>query len=257
MKFLSFAFWGKLIRLLENKKKLRLFVSNFFRYPFICLRVMPSFEHYNVIQSLQPDLILDVGFNKGQFSALCSILYKNTAILAFDPLKYSIYSNVVFMKSVLGPRFDFLNCALSDRNTIVKMKESISSDSSSLLAPSEYNLSRYPSASERGRSFHVVEARLSDLVDISLAKRSLLKLDVQGYEHKVIQGISDNQFKSIQWIYLELSDVEMYRGQKSRIDIHDLLLEKGYTLSVTANVYRDEHDRIVYCDCLYTRMTKS
>ena len=78
MKFLSRAFWGKLIRLLENKKKLRLFVSNFFRYPFICLRVMPSFEHYNVIRPLQPDLILDVGFNKGQFSALCSILYKNT-----------------------------------------------------------------------------------------------------------------------------------------------------------------------------------
>ena len=125
-----------------------------------------------------------------------------------------------------------------------------------MLAPSEYNLSRYPSASERGRSFHVVEARLSDLVDIS-SQRSLLKLDVQGYEHKVIQGISDNQFKSIQWIYLEFPDVEMYRGQKTRIDIHDLLLEKGYMLSVTANVYRDEHDRIVYCDCLYTRMTES
>ena len=187
---------------------------------------MPSFEHYNVIRSLQPDLILDVGFNKGQFTALCSILYKNIPILAFEPLKYSIYSNVLFIKSILGPRFDFLNCALSDRNTISKMKESISSDSSSLFSPSEYNLSLYPSASERGKSFHVVEARLSDFADISLAKRSLLKLDVQGYEYKVLQGISDNQFKSIQWIYLELSDVEMYRGQKTRIDIHDYCSKK-------------------------------
>ena len=73
--------------------------------------------------------------------------------------------------------------------------------------------------------------------------------------YKVLQGISEIQFKSIKWIYLELSDVEMYHGQKTRKDIHDFLVKKGYILSHTVNIYRDESNRIVYCDCLYTRTT--
>ena len=251
----SFFFFSidKLSRILSNRRKLKLFSIYSLRYPLLCLRVTPSFEHFDVIRSLKPDLILDVGFNKGQFAALCSIIYKNTPILGFDPLKYSIYPYVNFMRTYLGSYFDFLNCALSNRNAFEIMKESISSDSSSLFAASDYNLALYPSASPRGSNFYVLEAKFSDLVDISGTKQSLLKIDVQGYEYNILKGISETQFKSIKWIYLELSDFEMYCGQKTRKDIHEFLLGKGYLLSKTANKYFNEHNDLIYCDCLYTR----
>ena len=70
------ALFGKLTRLLANPSKLKLFLIYVLRHPSICLREMPSFEHFHVIRHLQPDLVLVVGFNKGQFTALCSILYK-------------------------------------------------------------------------------------------------------------------------------------------------------------------------------------
>ena len=253
MKSFFFASLGKLWRLLSNRRKLKLFSIYFLRYPLLCTRVTPSFEHLDVIRSLKPDLVLDVGFNKGQFAALCSIIFKNTPILGFDPLKYSIYPYVNFMRNYLGSRFDFMNCALSNRNTFEIMKESISSDSSSLFTPSDYNLTLYPSASPRGSNFYVIEAKFSDIVDISKSKKSLLKIDVQGYEHNVLKGISETQFKSIKWIYLELSDMNMYCGQKTRKDIHEFLLGKGYFLSKTANKYFNEYKDLIYCDCLYTR----
>ena len=253
MKSFFFASLGKISRLFKNKRKLKLFSIYSLRYPLLCLRVTPSFEHFDVIRNLKPDLILDVGFNKGQFAALCAIIYKNIPILGFDPLKYSIYPYVNFMKTYLGSSFDFLNCALSNRNAFEIMKESISCDSSSLFAPSDYNLALYPSASPRGRDFYVVEAKFSDLIDISETKQSLLKIDVQGYEYNVLKGISETQFKSIKWIYLELSDFEMYCGQKTRKDIHEFLLGKGYLLSKTANKYFNEYNDLIYCDCLYTR----
>ena len=253
MSSLSFAFFGKCLRFLKNTKKIKRLLSLSLQRPYLCFRIIPSVEHIDVIKSLQPDLVLDVGFNRGQFTALCSILYPKTRILAFDPLKYSIYSKVNFMRSYLGSYFDFLNCALSDRNTFAAMKESYSLDSSSLLTPSDYNLARYPSVSSKGISYHVIEATLSELVDISFANQSLLKLDVQGYEYNVLKGVSDLQFNSIKWIYLELSDIEMYSGQKTRKDIHQLLLSKDYALTETTNIYRDAQNKIIYCDCLYTR----
>ncbi len=150
MKSFFFVSIDKLSRILSNRRKLKLFSIYYLRYPLLCFRVTPSFEHFDVIQKLKPDLILDVGFNKGQFAALCAIIYKNIPIIGFDPLKYSIYPYVNFMRTYLGSCFDFLNCALSNRNSSEIMKESISPDSSSLFAPSDYNLALYPSASPRG-----------------------------------------------------------------------------------------------------------
>ena len=53
-----------------------------------------------------------------------------------------------------------------------------------------------------------------NLIDISRTKQSLLKIDVQGYEYNVLEGISETQFKSIKWIYLEMMQKKFTTKQK-------------------------------------------
>ena len=58
------------------------------------------------------------------------------------------------------------------------------------------------------------------------SSNNLLKIDVQGYELKVY--ISKKLFKKIKWIYIEVSEIKMYKGQGSFKLIDDFLRENGF-----------------------------
>ena len=81
---------------------------------------------------------------------------------------------------------------------------------------------------------------------------NLIKIDVQGYELQVLEGISKQIYKKIKWIYIELTDVNLYQGQSSREVIEKFLEENGFFLYKRFNIYPNKNDNnILYCDGLY------
>jgi hypothetical protein len=62
---------------------------------------------------------------------------------------------------------------------------------------------------------------------LNLEDNILLKIDVQGYEHKVIMG-SASILSRIKVIIIETSFHELYEGQPLFHDIYELLFEQGF-----------------------------
>jgi hypothetical protein len=82
---------------------------------------------------------------------------------------------------------------------------------------------------------------------------ALLKIDVQGYEQQVLQGCVP-LLPSFDWIFVELSFIELYAGQALAPQVIALLSENGFELN---SVYTDSAayrgGRMVQADFLFER----
>ncbi len=171
-------------------------------------RVAAATEHLETIRFVRPASLIDVGANKGQFSLATRALCPNVTIHAFEPLP----SACERFSKVFGNTAEIRlsRVALADSEASAEFYIGSRDDSSSLLPIADAEKKAY-GVQESGRI--VVETRrLDSEVDFaSLSRPILLKIDVQGGELGVLKGISD--FSSIDFIYVELSFVELYTGQ--------------------------------------------
>src|SRR3546814_8916337 len=70
--------------------------------------------------------------------------------------------------------------------------------------------------------------RLDAVLDpASLPRPVLLKIDVQGFEYEVLEGLGALR-DAIRWIFVEVSFVELYQGQRLSADVETLLQELGF-----------------------------
>lgn len=85
----------------------------------------------------------------------------------------------------------------------------------------------------------------------AIAAPALLKIDVQGFEYEVIQGIGA-LVEAIEWIYAEVSLIELYEGQKLFDEIAALLAAMGYG---SAGLFNEFHrdGKLVQADALFCR----
>lgn len=68
-----------------------------------------------------------------------------------------------------------------------------------------------------------------DEIDIPKFRKYLLVIDLQGIELDVLLGAKE-LLKSCEYLYLEVSKQELYAGQAVWHQIHDFLLNKGFSL---------------------------
>jgi hypothetical protein len=92
------------------------------------------------------------------------------------------------------------------------------------------------------------------MMDVSniLKPEILIKLDVQGYEDRVIRG-GMNLFKRSKACILEIILDQLYHEQASFRDIFLLLDELGYCYSGNFDQVCDNDGRIIYVDSLFVR----
>ena len=68
------------------------------------------------------------------------------------------------------------------------------------------------------------------LSDSQLKESCILKIDTQGYELEVLEGIG-KYWKEIKIITMELSLVSLYKGQPLAFELIEYLENKGYSLA--------------------------
>lgn len=175
---------------------------------FLKYKVLPGYEHRDVL-NIGFDTIIDVGANKGQFSLIANEL-KHCKIFAFEPLKsagntyekiFSNSNNIKLFKKALGS---------SKSKQIINI--SAKDDSSSILEITP-NQTNYFKGTEKKDELEVNIVPLNACVKSTmLNKKTLLKIDVQGFELEVLKG-ANNVLKHINYIYCECSYIEFYSGQ--------------------------------------------
>lgn len=224
-------------RLLQNKRryaislnliktrvwKLATSLSNSACWRALTFGVAPSVEHISVLRRLAVDRIVDVGANRGQFTLACRLALPGIPVMAFEPIPAEA---AVFRKVHNGcQHVQLFETALGESESSATLHLSRSADSSSLLPITQQ--SQYFSQTEEVGTLDVSVKTLDQVShEWPLSQRQLLKLDVQGFELKVLQGASRFLSECL-YVYVECSEVELYEGQALRQEVESLLNSQG------------------------------
>jgi len=167
------------------------------------------------------DGIIDVGANVGQFAFMVHLVWSNIPIYSFEPDKECFIQLESNFKrySIQGNCFQI---ALSDQPGVKKLFIYDSRANNSFLK-------RYDSKKTAIDHIDVVTETLDGfMAKLSIAKRPLLKIDVQGFELSVIRGARD-LIKRCKYVILEVSFQHAYQGNAHVADIFITMRDNGFS----------------------------
>ena len=175
------------------------------------------------------DLALDVGANVGQFgrSLRQSIGYRGR-ICSFEPLSEAFAQ--LRKATEDDPGWTCVNCALGETDGKAEINVAGNLESSSLLPMASSMAEAAPHAAYVGVETVDVK-RLDGIFDELRGERRnvFLKLDVQGFEEKVLAG-AERSLTLIPLIQMEMSIVAHYEGETPFVEMIGRMRDRGYRL---------------------------
>src|SRR6516164_7114454 len=141
-------------------------------------------DRFNWVRNLNIQTVIDVGANTGQFAAQIHAILPEAAIYSFEPLR-ECYDFLVHNMSHVQ-KFRAFNFALGSEDSQIEMHRSDFTPSSSILRMSDLCRQAFPFTNKD--VIEKVAVRQLDHVarDLDLVENILIKLDVQGFEDRVI-----------------------------------------------------------------------
>jgi FkbM family methyltransferase len=228
------------------KKPLRLLGMDLVRY-----RPKYSLGGYAYLTGLNINTVLDVGAHAGEFARMIGTILPGVSVISFEPLKEEFQQlQRSFSKQ---PKFTAFNYAIGEKNGTVEMHRNEYSESSSLLPMAESHKRAFPNT--RNESLETVELRRLDdvLSDLPLQEEILIKIDVQGYEDRVIKG-AESLMRKARALIVEVSFEQLYEGQPLFDDVYAMLKARGF--EYRGNLYQllDPLDgRVLQADAFFVK----
>jgi FkbM family methyltransferase len=195
-------------------------------------------------RDVQFEKIIDVGANEGQFASMARFCWPGAQIDCFEPDPLAFQK----LKSNHGDdnRVSFYPFAVGDREQYLDLYINENSVQNSLLVEKRHRVDETTS----------VQVKTLDMLysKPDLEKRSLLKIDVQGYELKVLQGFC-KQIGQVSHVLVEISLMDVFEGGCSLDEVWSLLRELGFSYSRVIDQYYDPELCVVtQMDFLFERL---
>jgi FkbM family methyltransferase len=167
--------------------------------------------------------ILDIGANEGQFAKKISALFPDTRLLCFEPLEAPfklLKQNISFNRNA-----SFYNYALGEADEELTINVNEFSPASSFLDLDDEHKSNFDYAVATDKN--IVEVKRLDNLQLDIEEPFLVKIDVQGFEGKVIAG-GLQTLKKAAVIIVETSFKPLYVEQSLFDDVYKVLLNAGF-----------------------------
>lgn len=204
------------------------------------------------LKSLSIKTIIDVGANTGQFSRWMSAHFPNAVILCFEPLPepYAALQNWANE----GPnKVQIFNLAIGNKDGEAQMFfHPDFSPSSSLLANTVLGEKLFPTAKNQERVTVKLLTLDHALQDKKLENNILIKLDVQGYEDRVLEGGKEIFAKATACI-LEISLDSLYEGQADFRELYNQLDRMNYRYAGNLDQVHGEDGHVIYLDAVFVK----
>ncbi|MFA6442704.1 MAG: FkbM family methyltransferase [Sterolibacterium sp.] len=196
-------------------------------------------------------MIFDVGANIGSSSVTYRQMFPDATIHAFEP--HPQVFDRLRQQFVDDRKVIVNNCGVADRSGSLQFNLANDLGSSSFLAISP------TSPYVRGIGLSTVETREVAVTSIDEYCRAqgighidFMKLDVQGFERKVLDGASGMLARhAIGAIQTEIVFRDFYTESSSFFEIEECLHAHGYTLRCIYDIYPAEGAQIFQCDAIY------
>ena len=196
--------------------------------------------------------VLDIGASEGSFSKAIAEVFPNIKIFAFEPIPM-IYK-ILTDNMVSNTNFTSYNCGLGNDEGKVDFNLNASSTSSSFLSQDNQHKDAFPETSISSETIQVKVNKLDRLIKRSMILFPLfVKIVVQGFERDVLNGGSQI-IQQAEVILIEMSFVELYKGQALFPEIYSILVDWGYDYAGDIFQHSSKKDgRILQCDSVFLR----
>lgn len=186
-----------------------------------------TYENLNThwFKSLNIDTVLDIGANIGQFTKTITSILPNAKVYSFEPLK-DCFEDLEKL-TITNTNLKVFNIGLGDKHEILTFEQNEFSPSSSFLKINDDHKKAFPFTSKT-KTVSIQTSRLDDIAkDLGLGKSLFIKIDVQGFEDKVLQG-GEKTIQRAKLIIVETSFISLYESQPLFDDIYTKLKCLGF-----------------------------
>ncbi len=226
--------------------KIFLFFYNLFEN-YIHLKKIKLFLSKNV--TLKDPIIFDVGSHKGKLVSLMNNLYKNALVYCFEP-------NELFNKNLEknGKNIYVHNYAVGEKTeekNIIIHNIDLTNTLSQINENSFYLKIKNFISGKLNKNNNYKRVKVISLDDFCKTKEikniDFLKIDVEGYEYKVLLGAKDI-IKNVKYIMIEIQKNDMYKNY-SKENIENFLKENNFILIKSFNF-----PFMFFKDCIYKKI---
>jgi FkbM family methyltransferase len=213
-------------------------------------RIAPAIEHEPLFVGQFFDTVIDVGANIGQFAVTAHCANPDARIFCFEPLA-GCFARLRGLAQDY-PRLTVFDHALGAEQGQFEINVASNTGSSSILDFTDLQLETYPDVSVVGKETIRVEVLDKVATPGMTQGRTLLKMDVQGFELEVLKG-AEATLAKIEAVYLEASFVPLYADQPLASDLIVWLDAHGFGLAAVYNVDYGSGAVPKQADCLFLR----
>lgn len=198
--------------------------------------------------------IIDCGANSGQFARYVRQLFPDASLYCFEPLAEPFQSLSAWAEKQQG-RVSCFKVALGQDDGTVTMHHHVAhSPSSSLLRTTPQEEARF-AKTLRQVGVSVPLAKLDTILGSRLdlmASEILLKLDVQGYEDRVLSG-ADRVLRKADACVLEVCVFPLYHAQAAFSRLVSLLDEYGFVYRGNLDQSYSEDGQVMWLDAVFVK----
>lgn len=214
----------------------------------------PFEEMRHLCRDVAEPVIFDVGAHHGLVTKEFRRLFPRAMIYAFEPFPESF--EVLRANTRSDPRIRVLNYGLSNKSGVLAFHSNASAYTNSLL-PTEIAGSETwgPGILETRETVQASFKTLDSVITgFDLAEIHVLKLDVQGAEHLVMQGAAEScALGLVKLVYTEIITQPTYQGQ-SRFDLALAdFYNRGFDLHNIYNMNSTDDGRLRQVDVIFAR----
>jgi FkbM family methyltransferase len=230
-------------------KKIINFIKEIFKFiGYDIYKLRNSYRHNLLgLRNFQIKTIIDGGANRGQFAKSILNHFPNARILSFEPCKEAFDELDNWAKNNTCGRVIAFNVALGEMNSTVKIYQHKLDWYSSIL---KYKVDS-PDIVQKDIQIRTLDKFISDQ-SIQINPDLLIKLDVQGYEDRVIRG-GVNTFLKAKAILLEVHFDHVYDGQANFKDILTSMEDLGFKYAGNFEQSYADDGHVQYVDALFLK----
>ncbi|MEO7961988.1 MAG: FkbM family methyltransferase [Ginsengibacter sp.] len=193
----------------------------------------------------------DIGANTGQFALLLRSAGFKGNIFSFEPQTKAFENLERF--AAADPKWKAYNIGLGnvDEKSIINLSKN--SVSSSILDINKILTDTEPETEYISREEITILRLDSFLKEMNFSKKIFLKIDAQGYESKILEGLGDC-FEAVYALQIELSCIPLYEGEKLFDEMKDFIESKGFFVSSLESGFADAlTGRLLQAEAIFLR----